>query len=212
MQLVSVGKLFLVAVLVLGVVASAFPAYLGYATDAVDRGPDTLGDSASSGMKGESYDDEAVEQAFVEYLNEARSEENIREIRQNDQLAHLAEEHSEDMAAAEDLNHTNSSGYNVEDRYRAHSLLPQCELSAGGNRYYPGAEVVAYLPDATGVATFSEEQFRISTEEDLAYALFLTWMESDEHRKILMLRSASTVGLSFETTDSGEVYATADFC
>jgi uncharacterized protein YkwD len=124
----------------------------------------------------------------------------------------MGREHSEVMAREGEIGHVEPDGDTIEDRYRARGLLPECRLPIEDSRnFYPGAENAVQtwygidVREPNGVMTIDDEQ-------DLAQNILINWMTSPPHRKVLLLASASEVGLGMAIADGNKVYAAAEFC
>lgn len=161
-----------------------------------------------------SYDPAAVEDHFIELWNEEREERGLQPISQREDLTKMGESHSAVMAREGEISHIEPDGTTIEDRYRDRNLLPECRLDIPSSaEYYNGAENAAQTwidrrvrISETGTTTY------ISSEEDLAAALFEIWMNSPPHRRPMLLPATDEAGLGLNFTDSGAVYASLEMC
>ena len=100
----------------------------------------------------------------------------------------------------------------MKDRYEKRGLLPECRLEmSGSDRYYLGAENAA--GGWIGLEfTVDGETYYPTTEEELGEALVQIWMNSDPHRRAMLVPSADEMGLGVYIKDSGKVYAALELC
>lgn len=160
------------------------------------------------------FDADQVEAYFLQFLNEERQRRGLQRVREDDSLSAMGAAHSENMAKNGYFDHTEPDGETIEDRYRSRGLLPECRLPIQeSDRYYPGAENIAYTYiDRRVEKSWEEGSVVISTEEELAKHLFEMWMHSPDHRKAMLVASADEAGLGLAFTESGKVYASLELC
>lgn len=161
----------------------------------------------------ERFNNSEVEVLFIQKLNEERESQGLNSVERWKPLTKMGDSHAANMAKHEYIGHEQPDGTTIEDRYRERGLLPECRLSAGGNRYYEGAENAAGSDVSTDVTHPGNDKiYDIDTEEELAQFLMDSWMTSSGHRRVMLLESASRVGLGLNITESGRVYAALEFC
>lgn len=196
----------LVGVLILLVLAGC----AGYQGGQINE---TAGDDGFGEAAGEEINETEVEAAFIARLNDARSERGLRRLSQRDVLTEMGASHAADMREHGYTGHQDSEGRTIEDRYRNRNLLPECELPAGENRYYAGAENAAmgHIDKPMDVG-WVDGNFRITSEEDIAQFLYQGWRHSEGHRRVLFLESASEIGLGIAVSDDDELYAAMEVC
>lgn len=179
---------------------------------ATDTGPSENQPVGAGGATTESageLDADDVERLIHENVNEERSQRDLQPLSYDPELEEIAKYHSEDMAENGYFSHDSPSGEEMSDRYDKFGY--DCRASAGGNRYYTGAENIAY--------TYYEE--RISggiyhdSPVDVAEGVVKQWMESPGHRRNILLEEWNNEGIGVyikEVPEGTRVYVTQNFC
>lgn len=160
------------------------------------------------------YNTTKIERRFQGNLNEERRSRGLPPVTQRDVLTEMGYNHSQNMAENDYFGHIEPDGDTIQDRYQQRDLLPECELPIQGtNRFYPGAENVGKLAvdGRLRVEWADGGTYYVSSEDDVAYALFQMWMHSEPHREAMLVSSADQAGLGIYI-DSGEVYASLELC
>jgi uncharacterized protein YkwD len=174
-----------------------------------------LGGGDESGGGGtSSYDPEAVESHFIDYLNDERRERGLQPVSEAPKLDALATDHAVYMAENGYVGHVQNGNQNIETRYREAGLLPECRLPTGENSHYLGTENVAgtHWNRDVRVEWAEGDVFHADTSEELAEYLFRSWMNSRGHRKAMLTASADEVSLGLERRDDEEVFAALEMC
>lgn len=166
-----------------------------------------------SGCLDEDFDQRVVEDELVELLNEERQQRGLQTVTQWDVLTEMAGDHAANMREYDYIGHVQPDGTDIEDRFRANGLMPECEIPTGDGRYYPGAEnAIGAFVNQRMERWDTGETIRITSEQDLAEYFFEAWMDSDGHRKAMLTPAVGRVGLGISINDDGEVYAALKMC
>lgn len=155
-------------------------------------------------IMGEPVNETAVAHAVHDRINAERSNRSLPPLAHDPHLAAIAAGHSEDMAARGYYSHEDPAGNNFRDRY--------AEAGYGCRR---GAENILktyYEVEVTG-PTGRKEFY--NTNVELAEGIVSEWLNSPEHRKVMLDPRYSVEGIGVATAEvDGRtvVYATANYC
>jgi len=162
----------------------------------------------------ESFDESAIAGRLVTLINEARAQENVTQLSTTGNtagtLAAMAQNHSDAMAAAGEVNHT-IDGQNSYDRYESNDLVDRCSFARGGttiesptrDRFEAVGQTVAGQP---GGSEFN------ANDTAVAEALADDWLSTLPYSQRLTLDGAERVGVGVTITEAGDVYATVNLC
>jgi uncharacterized protein YkwD len=169
--------------------------------------------TGETGEQTSAFEETNVETEFISILNDERSTRGLTRLSQRNVLSEMGSSHAADMREHDYTGHEDSAGRTIEDRYRNRDLLPECELPAGDNRFYAGAENAAmgYIDREMDVG-WGDGTMRITSERELAEFLYQGWYHSDGHRRVLFLESASEVGLGVAIAEDEQFYAAMEVC
>lgn len=142
-------------------------------------------------------DEERTEKLVREEINTVREQRGLSRLGSDADVARIAQSHSADMAARDELAH-DLPGSTADQR-----------LATAGCR--PGGENVAQTWVYTDVET-EDGIVYIGGEEELAGSLRRQWMNSPGHRENIVRSRWSVTGIGIEVTDENKVYATQMFC
>lgn len=161
----------------------------------------------------EGYNLTEVRTEFRHLLNAERSKGALGNLSQREVLVAMGQAHAENMAEHGYLGHTQPDGDTIRDRYEARGLLPDCRLPIqGSDRYYPGAENAYTGHVDTRIRRSDGSTIGVYDEVDLARAIFASWMNSDPHRRAMLVASADEMGLGVAITEEDEVYVALELC
>lgn len=156
----------------------------------------------------------AVADAIHTEVNNHRTENNLSEIRFDDKLASIAEDHSDNMVAKDFVGHEAPDGSNFEQRYAEAGY--DCRVAISANRYLSGAENIAYTWADQDVQTDDGSVNHDNDERSIATGIVRQWMDSPPHRDNIMREvwSVEGVGVSVdhEAEDGKKVIVTQNFC
>jgi len=154
----------------------------------------------------------AVRAVFQARLNGERADRGRQRVNLRPELRNMGNEHAANMAKHGYIGHEWPDGTTIEDRYEQRGLLPECQLEmSGSDRYYPGAENAA--GGWIGLEfTVDSKTYYPTTEEELGEAFFQIWMNSDPHRRAMLVPSADEMGLGLHIQRNGRVYAALELC
>ena len=179
-------------------------------TQQSDDGGGTAAETPASAS--ELVDRAAVRTAFQEGLNKERTERGLQPVTRREVLWKMGDQHAANMAEHDYIGHRWPDGTTIEDRYQQRGLLPECRLPlSGSDKYYAGAENAAGAWIGLEFRV-DDETYYATTEEELGEALVEIWMNSDGHRRAMLVESADEMGLGLYIKDSGEVYAALELC
>ena len=171
----------------------------------------TVYDSSTTGQQG--YNRSKVEQEFLQQYNQMRRDRGLSPAKINPELTEMGNAQAANMAEHDYIGHEQPDGTTIEDRYSDRGLLPKCEMLAGGQRFYPGAENAAGAHVNIEVTHSGTDRYwDINDEETLANFLMDSWMSSDGHRRVMVLDAVDEIGLGLAIRDDGEVFAALEFC
>lgn len=195
---------------VLIVVMVVVAGFLGGCTSYEWNGEEGVGEG---GGQTDTFNETNVEAEFIAILNEARSERDLPRLSQRDVLTEMGRSHAADMEEHGYTGHEDSAGRTIEDRYRNRGLLPECELPTADGQFYAGAENAAmgYVDRPMDVG-WTDGTFEITSDRELAEFLYNGWYNSDGHRRVLFLESASEIGLGIAIGDDNQLYAAMEVC
>jgi len=175
-----------------------------------DDGGGAATETPASGS--ELVDRTAVRVAFQEGLNKERTKRGLQPVTRREVLWKMGDKHAANMAEHDYIGHQWPDGTTIEDRYQQRGLLPECRLPvSGSDRYYPGAENAAGAWIGLQFQV-DDETYYPTTEEELGEALVEIWMNSEGHRRAMLVESADEMGLGLYIKDSGKVYAALELC
>lgn len=156
-----------------------------------------------------SLDKSEIEQLIHTGVNEERSKHGLSSLSYDSELAAIARYHSEDMAENDYFSHTALDGSDMSDRYQRFGY--ECRVPAGGNRYYTGAENIAY--------TYYQKRIEgggyHDSAGDVAAGIVSQWMNSPGHRENILTSEWRSEGIGVAITETAQgtrVYATQNFC
>lgn len=179
-------------------------------TQQSDDGGGTATETQASAS--ELVDRTAVRTAFQEGLNKERTERGLQPVARREVLWEMGDEHAANMAEHDYIGHEWPDGTTIEDRYEQRGLFPECQLPiSGSDRYYPGTENAAGAWIGLEFRVGNETYYP-TTEEELGEALVDIWMNSEGHRRAMLVESADEMGLGLYIKDSGKVYAALELC
>ena len=200
----------LVAAVVTGAVAVPMPGVdeLIPADNSTSDGSTSMSTSAPA----PGLDESAVQSAFIDRLNAARSERDLGPVHAGSRIRTVGEGHAFNMAANDYLGHIQPDGDDVGDRFSQKGLSCRVPIEES-DRYYTGLENVAtwYMNERVNVE-WQDASYVATTEQELAYALFKQWMSSPGHRDAMLTPGIKTVGLGLAETESGKIYAALEMC
>lgn len=149
-----------------------------------------VSENASVDRSSDSLDTEGK---FLKTLNEERRERGLEALEQRDNLTAMAQSHAKNMATHEYVGHKQPDGTRISDRFGERGLLPECEIQTDTDSgYYAGVE-----------NAFAVENPTTSIDQEI----FNAWMESEGHRKAMLLSEADEAGLG--VAQNGDTYYVA---
>lgn len=181
----------------------------GSRTESVQSGRQSTGAASTTTDSSSELEVVEVEQLIHEQVNAARAERGLQSLAYDTDLVEIARYHSEDMAENDYFAHESPSGEGRSDRYERFGY--DCRTPAGGNRYYTGAENIAY--------TYYKE--RISggiyhdSPEDVAEGVVKQWLDSPGHRQNILTEEWRNEGIGVyvkEVSEGTRIYVTQNFC
>lgn len=215
MGMLRIAVIVVAVVLIVGPITVTPATFANGSDDVVadlqNADPPVAGDGESDDSADE-FDEAAVRERFVAYLNDERRARGLQSLSLRPELTAMGEEHADNMARHDYIGHQWPDGTTIQDRYENRGLLPECRLPIqGSDRFYPGAENAAGAHvDQTFVS--GNETYHVTNEDELAQALVDIWMNSPPHRKAMLVYSADEMGLGIHITDQGKVYAALELC
>lgn len=154
-----------------------------------------------------------LERLVHEEINERRLERGLAPLDYDEELAQIANSHSEHMARDDFYNHTAPNGSGVNDRYQRFGYNCRIELDDG--RYITGgAENILYTYYKEDVKT-KQGLRHYDSHSELADGMVDGWMNSTGHRKNILQPVWKNEGVGVAVTREGgmvKVYATQNFC
>jgi len=204
-------------VVVIALVAVAIAVGAGFVTGSLGTVPavdtpdvgDPLDGLSNSPNAEQGLNETEVERLIHEEVNEYRSEQGVSELAYDDDLAEIAEYHSQNMAEDGEIYHTSPGGQTVEDRYERFGY--DCRVSDGEDQYRTSGENVAQ--------TWYEVQLTDGeyhgTPEELAEGIVQQWINSSGHRENLVDDVWRRQGIGVAVTEEDgntAVYVTQNFC
>lgn len=157
----------------------------------------------------EPINDKKVEDIIYDKIDEKRVAAGLQPLNRDEPLEEIAGSHSEDMAERNYYSHESPEGNDFTDRYREHGYA--CKIQISETMSSRGSEVIHKTYSRQEVETDRGERFYDSNRE-LATGIVNAWMNSSEHREIILKGIWSNHGAGVEITDIGTVYATLNFC
>jgi len=155
----------------------------------------------------------ASELAFMihDAVNRVRSENGLRPLEWDQQLAGIALAHSRDMSQRDYFDHLSPEGEDFADRYRKNGYTHRTEV---GDQVYLGAENLflnsvysSYLYDQE---TGERVSYNFNDLEDITTSTVEGWMESEGHRRNI-LSPFTHEGIGVHVDDEGRIYITQNF-
>lgn len=151
-----------------------------------------------------------IEYRIHELVNEKRSIFALRPLEWNQELADIADKHSEDMAKRRYYEHVTPEGLDLEDRFAQANF--ECLLPAGPDLFLAGGENLFYIGNFSAIPLQSDYRgTEIITEYMIAEAIVNGWMNSPGHRQNLLNPYWDSEGIGVYIIDN-DVYVTQDFC
>lgn len=136
-------------------------------------------------------DQAKTERLIREEINEVREEEGLADIPVNEEIAIQANDHSRDMAVDDYVDHKTPEGQTTRGRYPCESV----------------GEVIY----KTYWRTEMQNGPRLTSEAAVAHTVVDGWMDSIDHRQILLRPGLAYQGAGV-AMDGNEVYVTVGFC
>lgn len=146
---------------------------------------------------------------IAEFTNDEREQRGLAKLTFDTKLAAIARYHSRDMARNDYYAHDSPDGETMSDRYQQFNY--NCRVPTDGNRYYSGAENIAYTYHHRDVKESDGDTVYLSTEREIARSLVEQWMNSPPHRKNILMEEWDDIGVGI-AIDGDQVYATQNFC
>lgn len=150
-----------------------------------------------------------LERLVHQEMNEYRRNHSADTLAYDEELAVIAEYHSDNMAANGRIYHTSPNGETIEDRYQKFGY--DCRVPVSGNEYTTGSENV--LKTYYEVLLTGDRYF--DTPEELAAGIVNQFVNSEPHRENLMNSDWRQEGIGINVTEEeGDttVYVTQNFC
>jgi len=145
---------------------------------------------------------EAAIASRVHYLmNQERVSLGLAALALNPKVEDAAVEHSNDMAARTYFSHYSPEGNDFAWRYAEHGV--SCAIAAGNPNWYGGGENI-YQSDFHSNPCSDVE----ATAKDIVSSL----LASEAHRRNALSSYWVSEGVGIAIAESGNVYATQDFC
>lgn len=151
-----------------------------------------------------------VAQRIHKLINEERKKHKLPALAWDSALAHIAADHSRDMARRNYVGHDSPEGYSFSDRYRQAGY--NCEVRIG-NTIYTGAENVALarlynsLTKRNGIAYYDW-----NSPDAIARKTVEGWMQSQGHRENILTPHWRRQGIAVEIRSENKVLITQNFC
>lgn len=144
-----------------------------------------------------------TERLVHRYVNSERSTRGLTNLSYDEELASIAQYHSNDMKRRGYFAHKGLRGETMADRYDKFGY--DCRVSTGANRYMAGAENIW---NQYGTLTYG-------SEKKLASKIVESWMNSQGHRENILMSEWRNEGIGVNITTSGgetHIYASQNFC
>jgi uncharacterized protein YkwD len=154
------------------------------------------------------WNETAIEQTIHEEVNERRVAAGSPEIGYSDTLHGIADAHSEDMAKRGYYEHTSPEGDDFTDRYEAAGY--DCHVNDPDGVDSGGAENIDKTILGETVLVDGRE-VSYDTEQQAAVGVVNQWINSSEHREILLREDWNVEGVGVAINDSA-MYVTQNFC
>ena len=144
------------------------------------------------------------------YVNEERARHGLPALSWDAKLAHIARQHSRDMARRDYLAHDSPEGRGFDDRYRQAGY--SCVIRIG-TVIHACAENIALgrlynsMRTRNGVADYDW-----NSAEQIARKAVDGWMGSRGHRKNILTPHWRREGIGVEVHPDNKVYVTQNFC
>lgn len=165
---------------------------------------DTVEDVTESGSQTfEPLNQTQTERLVHRYVNSERSTRGLTNLSYDEELASIAQYHSNDMKRRGYFAHKGPRGETMADRYDKFGY--DCRVSTGANRYMAGAENIW---NQFGTLTYG-------SEKKLASKIVESWMNSQGHRENILMSEWRNEGIGVNITTSGgetHIYASQNFC
>jgi len=145
-----------------------------------------------------------LETRVHELINAQRTKNGLNELRWNDALANAARKHSVDMATRNYIAHDSPEGHDLTWRYTQEGFV--CLSTYGENINQE------WTFDTTWYSTRVGATIEWKTQEQIAQNIVADWMNSEGHRKNILMPAFGTEGIGIAVTSEGKVYANEDFC
>lgn len=145
-----------------------------------------------------------------EAVNRVRTVRDNPPLRFDDDLASIAEAHSQDMVDREFVGHSTPTGTSVGERYDRYGY--ECRVSAtGARRYVTAGENIAKLYYGTPSKRSDGRTVTYESASELAHGAVWGWMNSPGHRENLLKSSWRREGIGV-VIDGNRVLITQNFC
>jgi uncharacterized protein YkwD len=212
----TLGKLAVVALAVVGVIAIYQPSLLGGAAGVLPAGGSPAANTTATQTEvqaattqtpgpttvpGDSKH-ERVENLIHAKVNDRREANGLKPVEKDDLLRTIARSHSKEMGQQGYFAHESPSGATYEDRYDTYGY--NCRVELDGNQYATGSENIWRMSSDTEPSA-----------ETIAKEAVTGWMTSDRHRRNMLRPYWDDMGIGVYILDSGgrvKVYATQNFC
>lgn len=147
--------------------------------------------------KTEEIEADEIEDELLILINDRRNEERVTRLTVNEGLQAQADRHTDLMVEHGELAHT-VAGSTASQRLSAAS----CEA---GSENVAGSEIRERM-------LVDDDEIYTDDPDAVARTLFLSWINSEEHRENMLAGRWTLTGLSVDIHENGTVYASQNFC
>lgn len=178
-----------------------------------DEGSDPATPANTETQSESGIDEQEIEMAVHQTVNEIRESEGLPQLRYDDRLHRIADGHSEDMAERGYFSHESPNGSSFEDRYLEQGY--NCEVAISSTEYATGAENIAYTYAYSDINQGNEIVNYNGNETRIGIGLVSQWMDSPGHRENILKEywRSEGIGISVDEEDGQtKIYATQNFC
>jgi uncharacterized protein YkwD len=152
----------------------------------------------------------SLEKKVHTLINKQRQKHGLAPLAWDDDLARIAQKHSQDMAKRSYFSHVSPEGKDFADRYKKEGY--SCGVKVG-QTIYTGAENIFQNNLYDSVTTVNgKEYYDWNSEDRIAETTVAGWMKSPGHRKNILTPHWGKEGIGITISPDGKEYVTQNFC
>lgn len=153
-----------------------------------------------------------LEKQIHQLTNQYRIQNGLSELSWDDNLASIARNHSQDMAAHDYFAHENPQGQDPTDRGVSQGY--NCQKTVGNLIYSGIAENIFQnnLYDTVWYTNGVISSYEWNSVDELAESTVDGWLDSPGHRQNILTNTYDKEGIGIAISSDDKVYITQDFC